>query len=31
VVDFARGAGLDDLDLDDPETVNRRGVDAEAW
>lgn len=31
VVEFARRAGLDDLDLDDPEMVSWRGGDADTW
>jgi hypothetical protein len=31
VIEFARRAGLEDLDLDDPETVSWRGGGAETW
>lgn len=31
VVEFARRAGLDDLDVDDPEVVSWRGADADTW
>jgi hypothetical protein len=31
VVEFARHAGLDDLDVDDPGTVSWRGADIDTW
>jgi hypothetical protein len=31
VIEFASRAGLDDLDLNDPETVSWRGAEADTW